>query len=103
MTQQTSTGPLPFDAFDQLVTDDERWPWLGFGYLGERANWADRDRDRVLYVDEAILDRADEYGWTMDDLFEWANSKQGRHFADTAFGMSDLDRAFRESFPLPRR
>jgi hypothetical protein len=79
-------------TFDQM-TRDERW--LGFGYLGERQH----------AYDDAIVDLADTFvydvtaDWTDEELFAWANSKDGRWFGDVMFGgdlsQRDLDMADR--------
>jgi hypothetical protein len=73
-TQTTAT-----QTFDRMTGDNR---WLGFGYLGERdhmLNSTDPDQ-RILEV------TAD---WTADELFHWANSKDGRWFADMVFGCDD--------------
>jgi hypothetical protein len=87
--------------------------WLGFGYLGERRNMlittdseAAPEAERRLLVeavDQRLLDHANAEGWTDDDLFAWANSKNGRWFADTMFGRAteridqDFDEALRHN------
>lgn len=72
----TTTAPLTADLFDQFRTRNE---WEGFGYIGER-RWMD-DAQRAE-ADAAALDAANALGWTVADLFAWANSKAGRWFAD---------------------
>lgn len=62
---------------------DERW--LGFGYLGERSNHQG-EVDLVAATDQRIVDIANERGWDYEALFDWANSKNGRHFGDVVFG-----------------
>ena len=73
------------------AADDERW--LGWGYLGERShmlNSTDPEAPAnpllVEATDQRVVDLANERGWTYEDLFNWCNSKLGRHFADTVFG-----------------
>jgi hypothetical protein len=60
----------------------------GFGYLGERgtAMRTAAGRERAALVDAAVLVRANELGWTTDQLFAWANSRDGRWFGDAVFG-----------------
>lgn len=90
-----TTKPLTRDDLDAM-TRDERW--LGFGYLGGRdiaLNHAADDPEaavdplRVEAVDIRVLDAANDAGMDYDALFEWANSKDGRHFADVMFGSND--------------
>ena len=38
---------------------------------------------------------ANARGWGAERLFQWANSRGGRHFADDAFGGFGLGRAAR--------
>jgi hypothetical protein len=77
----------------------------GFGYLGERGRelWTAAGRERVALVDAAILARANELGWTAEQLFGWTNSRNGRHFADAVFGFrfgpETLGRAMAELGP----
>jgi hypothetical protein len=59
--------------------------WLGFGYLGERQNWSHLT-ERVAEVDAAVLKEANRRRWMTTTLFRWMNSRDGRHFADAAFG-----------------
>jgi hypothetical protein len=64
--------------------EDERW--LGWGYLGER----DRTDGPTDRADAIVLRFAAERGWDAEDLFHWANSKDGRWFGDWAFGSFDM-------------
>lgn len=89
-------------TFDQMTTDDR---WLGFGYLGERRNALDNSDPeapaipaRVELADTFVLDVTAD--WTDDELFAWANSKDGRWYGDILFGTThltqrDLDMAAR--------
>lgn len=63
--------------------DDTRW--LGWGYLGERI----RHADTAARADAIVLRFAAQHGWNAEDLFHWANSKDGRWFGDWAFGCTD--------------
>jgi Putative phage serine protease XkdF len=79
--------------FEQMMSNDD---WQGYGYLGERQNALDgsdpeapAQTARVAEVDAALVRYAQAHGVSDDALFEWANSKNGRLFADTAFGSSD--------------
>jgi hypothetical protein len=70
--------------------------WQGYGYLGERINALDgsdpeapSNPTRVAEVDAAVVRYAQANGVSDEQLFEWANSKSGRLFADSAFGSSD--------------
>jgi len=82
-----NTTTLTPDVFDEFTRDDR---WLGFGYLGGRRNTlASTDPvspHLVEAVDRRVVDWANYYGWTRDELFAWANSKAGRWFADVMFG-----------------
>lgn len=61
--------------------------------LGERQRAANEIADGALLtpvevVDAVVLAVANERGWTAAQLFEWCNSRNGRHFADMAFTTS---------------
>ena len=67
-----------FDTFSQ----DERW--MGWGYLQGRQSAAGQGfRSVVELVDEFVLFTADSLGWSDEELFTWANSKNGRWFSDS--------------------
>ncbi|MCU0296965.1 MAG: XkdF-like putative serine protease domain-containing protein [Candidatus Nanopelagicales bacterium] len=81
------------DTFDSMMSNDD---WQGYGYLGERQNALDgsdpespAQTERVAEVDAALLRYARANGVSDEALFTWANSKNGRLFADTAFGSSE--------------
>jgi hypothetical protein len=74
-------------TFDRFANRDD---FLGFGYIGSRQSFT---AEEVAPVDAAILDIAEGLGWDEERLFEWANSKDGRWFADTALGCGELDNA----------
>ena len=63
-----------------LGLQDDRY--LGFGYLGERrtffGNYGMSVAPQIEAADAFILECANREGWTVDDLFAWANSKDGR-------------------------
>ncbi len=79
------------NTFDRMTTDDR---WLGFGYIGGRQY---AEPAEVEMADTFILDMTAD--WTDEELFAWANSKDGRWFADVLFGgnwtQADLDMAGR--------
>lgn len=75
---------------DRMSEDDR---WLGFGYLGERRNQrfaAIEATGRaqleamtlVSRMDADVVEEANLEGLSYDELFAWANSKDGRWFAD---------------------
>lgn len=71
----------------ERMTRDDRW--LGFGYLGERENLlhnadpeAPANPELVARMDADVLEEANTEGLSYEELFEWANSKLGRWFAD---------------------
>jgi hypothetical protein len=86
---------FPADAFDRMTQDPR---WNGHGYLGARANHLDTTDSEALpqYVREAEVRELDcrlirlavERGWTWEDLFAWADSRNGRWMADAIFGDS---------------
>lgn len=96
---QSLGGETATRIFDRMTQDDR---FLGWGYLGDRGRFL-RDPDPgsaitldlIVEADEAILEVVRDMGWTYDDLFAWANSKDGRWFADMAFGAGDLQGAMR--------
>ena len=74
-----------YTNFDAMSENPE---WLGFGYIGTRRHLSEADR---ATGDALVLEFAAAKGWSDADLFEWANSKSGRYFADSIDGG---DRAF---------
>ena len=74
-----TTTTNPTDYFDRM-TEDERW--LGWGYLGERSRC--EDPAKVAEVDAYVMHQIK--GWTDEERFHWANSKNGRWAADGLFG-----------------
>lgn len=82
----------------EKAANDERW--LGFGYLGGRRTMltstdpeAPADAALVAVVDEQLIAYANVHGWDYEDLFAWANSKNGRWFADSMFSGSTFEKA----------
>lgn len=75
------------NIFDTLEQDER---WLGFGYLGGR-HTALTSTDSECPANPALVAEVDAWileqtsGWTADEIFTWANSRPGRHFADVAF------------------
>lgn len=79
----------------EAMYTDERW--LGFGYLGERRTalsmgedpeglTKEAAADLVAKADAMVLAHANRYSFTAEELFTWANSKDGRWYADCWFG-----------------
>jgi hypothetical protein len=84
--------------------DDVRWD--GFGYLGGRIHALDNSDpeapaqpERVAATDVAVIAWANTQGWDFESLFTWANSRNGRYFADVMFGGGDaaLDDDFQKA------
>lgn len=76
----------------------------GHGYLGGRQNALSNLAYKVdmaaglaelAAADQFVLDTANGRGWDAERLFQWANSRDGRYFADTVFGGFGLERAAR--------
>jgi hypothetical protein len=81
----------PMNLFDDMARDDR---FGGFGYIGARQNlrdsvatseWPADMLDVLAEADAVVLDT----GVTGEALFVWANSKDGRWFADCYFGSTD--------------
>lgn len=86
MTVHARTAAAVATTFDAMTARED---WLGFGYLGGRRNAltstdpeAPARPEVVARVDARILSEADQLGWSAEDLFAWANSRNGRWFAD---------------------
>ena len=86
----TTTRNAASETFDAMTSRED---WLGYGYLGARNHALDNTDPgspaqtlTVEAADQRIIDWADAHGWTDDDLFNWANSKNGRWFGDIMFG-----------------
>lgn len=78
----TTPAPLTTADLDKMLNDDR---WLGFGYLGGR-EIARQKGDDITAADQAALETANALGFDYEQLFEWANSKPGRWFADDMLG-----------------
>jgi hypothetical protein len=93
MSTTTATHSNGLTVQDIIAGYDNE-QWLGFGYLGERASWLDTQDpevesispERIAEVDAAILREANRRRWMPITFFRWLNSRDGRHFADAAFG-----------------
>ena len=85
MTKITKT------ILEQALTDDRLW---GNGYRGERDNALDTSdpeirvpKSQIAKADRLVIECANEWGWTYDQLVAFINSKWGRWFAeDTIYG-----------------
>lgn len=64
------------EIFEQFAQHEE---YLGYGYIGERRYLTDRQRE---VSDRNALAAAENM--TDEELFEWANNKVGRWYADCA-------------------
>ena len=78
-------------TFDDMARDDR---FCGWGYIGARQNlrdavaageWSADMLDTLAEADALAL----ATGVPGDKLFAWANSKDGRRFADCYFGSSN--------------
>jgi hypothetical protein len=78
----TTRTPAIFDTFVR------RNDFLGFGYIGSRRNALEEGWD-VSTADALALEMGARL--TDDKLFAWANSKDGRWFADLMFGSTSAD------------
>lgn len=85
-----------YTDFDAMSENPE---WLGFGYIGTRRHLSETDR---AAGDALVIAFATDEGWSDAALFEWANSKSGRYFAD-AIADGDYDRGWRELSCYPGR
>lgn len=89
--------------FDKMTTDPR---WAGHGYLGERRSFISKmehgergDLPQILQAADAmVLNVATARGMTWEQLFKWANSKDGRHYGDCWFGADGQD----SEYYLPR-
>lgn len=89
----TAWTRLTVADIDRAVADPR---WLGFGYIGGRRNTltsddpeAPADPASVHATDERVIAWANEHRWTYEDLFAWANSKNGRWLGDVMFGSDE--------------
>lgn len=89
----------PAHTIADLNAMTERDEWLSFGYLGERRNILGHVErgiaradlaDQVAEADMRAVDDANEHGLTLNQLFDWANSKYGRWYGDCMFGNGGL-------------
>jgi hypothetical protein len=70
--------------FDNMHQADE---YLGFGYIGGRRNHLAEGRtSEVAQADAKAIVAANKARLSYRELFEWANSKNGRWYADCMFG-----------------
>lgn len=95
---KNTTTPAP-TRFDEMIDAEG---WNGYGYIGERRYLTDADR---AVADRLVIEYATANGWTDADLFKWANSRVGRHYADemdrASAGRLDLVRIRRSYFFIP--
>ena len=59
----------------------------GHGYLTGRG---EGDPEIEAHADVQVVRQANELGFDRFDLFEWANSKAGRHYAEVAYSSPTL-------------
>lgn len=85
---------LKIQDLAEFTSRDE---WLGFGYIGgrESALWeGDAEAPArpwaVAAADTFLVAEANRRGWSLEDLFRFANAKLGRWFADVTLGGGDL-------------
>ena len=91
------TTELTVASLDRMTKDPR---WSKFGYLGERARALTSDDpdeparpERVAEADADVVRRANAAGMDYEALFEWANSKPGRHYGSVVFGGGTFDQA----------
>ena len=82
----TSTTTTATETFNAMENNEE---WGGWGYLGERRHYLQTEghnhqRAAVARADQAAYTAAAERGLSPEALFDWANSKTGRWYADCA-------------------
>jgi hypothetical protein len=82
MTNTLTTTTLTYDDIDRALADERHHGW---GYAC-RSSLNERARHTA---DAVVLRAANEQGWDYDQLFEWCDSKSGRHFSDLAYGSED--------------
>lgn len=80
------TKGMTITSYFNEMTEDERW--LGWGYLGERGRC--EDAELVETVDAIVLEQT--AGWTDEERFQWANSKNGRWVADALYSGVSIER-----------
>lgn len=87
---------LTHEAFEEAMENFQHHDdYGGYGYIGERERFVQRmltpevDSDdpdtmmeRLMEADRMIMDTMQQNAWDMEILFQFANSKHGRHFAD---------------------
>lgn len=84
----------PAHTIADLNAMTERDEWLGRGYLGERRNILGHVERGIARADLAVLvaeadmravEDATQNDLTLDQLFDWANSKYGRWYGECMF------------------
>lgn len=73
---------LTKQTIDKMTLRDD---WGGWGYLGERER-SKQNAEMVNRADTMLLNHAVMRGLTEEELFQWANSKDGRWYGDCWFG-----------------
>jgi len=105
-TKLSATPETASQCFDGLQRPER---WGGYGYLGSRWTSLQDEVGRtkgpqtaegeiVARVDAAVVGFAAAEGWSDEELFQWADSKDGRWFADQTLSPNPdgLGRALRE-------
>lgn len=81
-------GQTPHLSVRDLCRMHTEPTYEGYGYLGHMARRADayygmsEPHRQALLRDEAVVAEANRRGWMYDQLFDFANSREGRYMGD---------------------
>lgn len=84
----------------EAIFEDDGELGHGFGYIGARRNQLTSTDPEcppqptlVAEIDALLADYFVANGWTVDEVFDWADSKLGRWFGDVVFSGGAFDQA----------
>jgi hypothetical protein len=72
-------------TLDDLEAGYDNENWAGFGYLGARRDGMAKASGRAIMadLDARVIAFANAEGWSLTDLFDFTDSKNGRWLAES--------------------
>lgn len=76
---------LTLADLERALEDDRHNGW---GYATSRSGWL--SPTAMARLDCRVIDTANQLGLDYEELFQWTDSKYGRHLVDTIGGVRDV-------------
>lgn len=83
----TTNDIVAYYDYEQATEGVGPETWGGYGYLNA-ISYRAAHTGRIQRGNEALIDRANQLGWTRDQLWTFLNSTWGRWFGEAIVGMS---------------